>query len=1057
MLRLQLVGNMVVWLDDEIVEPPASRRAWSLLAWLALHPGLHSRGQIASTFWPDVLEASARASLRSAVWALRRALGDRSDDYLRLDREQLGLRTDAPIRVDVREVEELAAAGHTAEAVEIGVGTLLEGFDDEWVIEARDAYRPKAVAMLETLASQCDDDGDAHGAVEWTRREIELDPLAEEPVRRLMRRLAAAGDRAAALTAYQRFGDKLERELQIAPSPETRALGDDLQSSRSVGQSEASTQDWPLIGRQQDLASLSAAWRSARGGRSVVATITGEAGIGKTRLATELLDLARADGAIVVSATAVDLGVTAPFGMWAELIGGLASMLDTPPPDAVWPSALAPLAPDFESRLGRRPVTSPRTSPDLERARLYEATVGLLQWAGHGQPIALLLEDIHLADVASLDLIGYVCRRLAHASVMMILTRRPLPRRVQVDALEHSLRAQRILTTEISLSPMTGEQSAHLVREVANLPEDQVDEVVKAADGNALLAVEWAAALSRGEDSPPPSLRAAVRTGLVALRGDALELARFAAISGRSLTRDEVQSLPLTSSQDAMAAAAECGLLTTARGGIGYRHALLREAAYVDLSDPVRDRLHEEFGLLLAGMSPRLAAEAARHLRLAGRDDLAVAQLVRAADHARAVAALPAAAAMLAEALALAPDDSALMVELAEVEAFLGEASASDDSFERALPGLTDSSELAVAWVRRATWYGNVLCNPRSALEAARHAVNVMDAADIDNPELRVEALALWSWAESVAGDVEVADELLEHVHDILGAHRTTDALLSSIGHARSFALLRRGRFTESYPPEVAAAEAAKRLGRPDLSYGAWVNAACAASAAGEFDRALEFVDRGLADVADSGLDALSFHLLAGRSHVLARLGRDRDAWETARQQRAIAERLGSDDLLAIADHDNGLLALHLSRPAEAAVLLGNALEQGAAVSRPIARLHRAEALVQTGRYDDAEEELRLTSLEPVAPGDMPETLVPRLTWLQGLIARGRGDEPHAIKLLEEAAAGWRRVIGRAGQGDQFVASLADFGRPPVVGLVEPTRELQRVLDDLHAEQPAPM
>src|SRR5256885_15178395 len=75
MLRVWLLGPMRVERDGVPIEAPPSRRAWALLAWLALHPGEHARNELAARFWPDVLDSSARASLRSAVWALRRALG----------------------------------------------------------------------------------------------------------------------------------------------------------------------------------------------------------------------------------------------------------------------------------------------------------------------------------------------------------------------------------------------------------------------------------------------------------------------------------------------------------------------------------------------------------------------------------------------------------------------------------------------------------------------------------------------------------------------------------------------------------------------------------------------------------------------------------------------------------------------------------------------------------------------------------------------------------------------------------------------------------------------
>ena len=76
MLRVRLFGEMAVEVDGSPVAPPESARARALLAWLALNPGMHSRGRLAARFWPDVLDSSARASLRSAMWSLRRALGD---------------------------------------------------------------------------------------------------------------------------------------------------------------------------------------------------------------------------------------------------------------------------------------------------------------------------------------------------------------------------------------------------------------------------------------------------------------------------------------------------------------------------------------------------------------------------------------------------------------------------------------------------------------------------------------------------------------------------------------------------------------------------------------------------------------------------------------------------------------------------------------------------------------------------------------------------------------------------------------------------------------------
>src|SRR3954467_13042016 len=91
MLRVQVIGPLAIELNGLAIEPRANRREWSLLAWLALNPGRHSRGQVAARFWPDVLDTSARASLRSAVWALRRALGPAAAPHLLTSRDELGL------------------------------------------------------------------------------------------------------------------------------------------------------------------------------------------------------------------------------------------------------------------------------------------------------------------------------------------------------------------------------------------------------------------------------------------------------------------------------------------------------------------------------------------------------------------------------------------------------------------------------------------------------------------------------------------------------------------------------------------------------------------------------------------------------------------------------------------------------------------------------------------------------------------------------------------------------------------------------------------------------
>src|SRR2546423_10195337 len=104
MLRLRLLGEMRVEVDGSPVRPPDSARARALLAWLALNPGMHARTQMAARFWPDVLDSSARASLRSAIWSLRRALGEDGDRHVVATRDRVGLED---VEGDLLEVREL--------------------------------------------------------------------------------------------------------------------------------------------------------------------------------------------------------------------------------------------------------------------------------------------------------------------------------------------------------------------------------------------------------------------------------------------------------------------------------------------------------------------------------------------------------------------------------------------------------------------------------------------------------------------------------------------------------------------------------------------------------------------------------------------------------------------------------------------------------------------------------------------------------------------------------------------------------------------------------------
>src|SRR4051812_31727193 len=239
MLSVRLVRGPTVELDGEPVAPPRSRRAWTLLAWLALHPGANARSHMAATLWPDVLDESARASLSSAVWALRRALGAEAEPYLSVTRDAIEL---SGARVDVHEAERLAAAGDPAAAVELADGELLPGISDDWALRAADDHRDRLIGWLESLA----EDAEPAAAVRLTRRQAALDPLGEDVHRRLIERLAAAGDLPAALAAFARLSERLRRELGVAPSAATRELAARLRSEPAREEPATPSRTLPL-------------------------------------------------------------------------------------------------------------------------------------------------------------------------------------------------------------------------------------------------------------------------------------------------------------------------------------------------------------------------------------------------------------------------------------------------------------------------------------------------------------------------------------------------------------------------------------------------------------------------------------------------------------------------------------------------------------------------------------------------------------------------------------------------------------------------------------------
>lgn len=1006
--------------DDVPLGMPTSERARALVGWLALHPGRQGRAEVAARLWPGTAPESSRANLRTAVWAVHQAWGQAA---LEADRSSVGLPPGT--WVDARDDGDADVDGE-----------LLPGLDDDWLSDARDLHRRAVVARLGVSADLAERDGDLAGAVRLSVDRCRLAPYDESAHRELIRRLVVAGDHAGAVVASRDFGERLRSELGVSPSPATRAM-------HAAVRADVHEAPRPrLFGRGDEVARLGAAWRAASRGAGRVVVLTGGAGIGKSSLLADLAHRVETSGGRTGIASGGGAQVQPPFGAWLEICQGLVATAQPVPPAATWPAELNRLSGDLGTRLGHPELPPSVTAPELERLRVFESVLRLVEWSCADRPTMVALDDAHRVDRISMKLTGHVGRRLSRLPLLLVLTARDGTPTPEIDAMVADLASRGVPVESLALGPIEDRAVAALVSSLHQLDGDALDRVVAAAEGNPLLAVESVRALAAGEDGPPASLRIGVRASLGRLSPDAAQLVRLLAVAGRPLTSDELDRLdPTQTAQDMSAAedaAAAEGLLMRRGTRLGFRHELLRDAVYADLRNTAR--LHDQ----IAGVvDPTRHADVARHLALAGREPDAAREWAASAADARGVGALDEAAEFLTRALALTPEDGALWLELEEVRAWAGRQADAEAAWDKALE-LLPADALPDAWCRRGRQFRSVVCNPEASRRAYRAALDLL-GSDAD-PRLQADILVGLAWGDAVAGTgadfarlLTDAEALSPIVDDPLRASDVAE--IGMLGHIRA------GRFAAAVDTAMLAAPRAGTARSPDRAFALLTNAACALTCLGDDEGALRLADQAVE--ATGSVASVLLGSLAARAHILARLGRHDEAAETVRRQQDIADRLDDPALSATAAHDAGLVALAGGRYAESAELLGRALAAGAPISRPSAQLRRAEALALDGRPAEAADQLRSAVTEPVRPADQPWSLVPRIAFVQALIAVARGDDAQARRRLDEAAESWHRLQDRVGPADAdgYLSNMVDLGRPPVVGLVEPHRELARIDD----------
>ncbi|HEY8732582.1 MAG TPA: BTAD domain-containing putative transcriptional regulator [Candidatus Limnocylindria bacterium] len=231
-LRLSLLGAPRVAVGRTPIETD-TRKATALLAYLAVSGQAQRRATLAALLWPEQEAAKARGALRRTLSVLRSALGDR---WLEADGETIDLDR-AAMRVDVLDFRSAQRAGRFEDAVALYRGDFLQGFSlrdsapfDDWQAAEADALRADYAGALAVVASNAEQAGDLGAAIGHARRRLALDPLHEPAHRDLMRLLARAGDRSAALRQYREAARLLDQELGVAPADETRALHEAIEA-----------------------------------------------------------------------------------------------------------------------------------------------------------------------------------------------------------------------------------------------------------------------------------------------------------------------------------------------------------------------------------------------------------------------------------------------------------------------------------------------------------------------------------------------------------------------------------------------------------------------------------------------------------------------------------------------------------------------------------------------------------------------------------------------------------------------------------------------------------
>jgi len=486
----------------------STRKELALLIYLAVEGRIHLRKNLSEQFWPEGDARHGRAALRITVLHLRHLLGEDAGvdpvPHLLIQRDTLGLDLTPAVELDLHILNEAwtlaRASTRTAltmpeeahrtllarlqRAISLPRGEFLEGFSlrdapafDDWVRFQREYWHLRTSEAFDRLSQMQFEAGELEAAIETVSRWLVLAPLQEDAYRRLMRLHFAAGDRVAALHAYDTCRARLSTGMQTEPTPETVALASRMRAvapprrkvapTPALALSPATFLEGPLLGRTTELSTLIKVYHTAQRGQTQVVFLEGEVGIGKTRLATEFLAWAEMEGADVLQGQAFETGGQLPY---RPLIEALRPRIEreNAPDDLLSDTWLAELARLLPELCDRNPdLPDPVGDKSVARNRLFEAVARLGQALAARTMLVLFIDDVQWADATSLDVLHYLARRFAKSETpaLLLLTLRMGERAMRPALTEWRTGMERAVPlTHLQLGPLTAEDILRLLQ-----------------------------------------------------------------------------------------------------------------------------------------------------------------------------------------------------------------------------------------------------------------------------------------------------------------------------------------------------------------------------------------------------------------------------------------------------------------------------------------------------------------------------------------------------------------------------------------------------------------